>query len=521
MSLLTRSSMVRADFGVTITPVQPLNANATTDAGADGATAIAADGFGHWVAVWMSNDTLGGSVGSDNDILVARSLDNGDNWSFPVPLNSNATSDSGNDGYPSIATDGHGRWVVAWASTDTLGGTIGSDSDILAARSIDNGANWSAPIPLNVNAGSDSGDDLSPQIATDGLGHWVAVWWSNDSLGNTIGPDSDILVARSIDNGANWSAPIPLNTNAADDAGFDSYPSIASDGRGKWVVVWESANRANGSMGEDNDPWVSRSVDNGANWSIAAQLDTHADWDDRYDEAPKVATDGQGHWVAVWPSEEESGHESEIFVARSADNGANWSAPVPLNSNAETDTGANGSPSIAADQLGNWVVAWYSNDGVSADTDIIVARSVDNGANWSIVTPLNSNAATDSQSDIYPALATDGRGNWVTGWETNEDIGGTGADFDILTARFALPDCNGNGIGDPAETGALLTPDLNFNGIPDACELPFLVPPLVQPVGCGGGMCGVGAAAFAPLCIVGVSVLRRSLRRRCRENDDV
>ena len=32
-------------------------------------------------------------------------------------------------------------------------------------------------------------------MATDGAGNWVAVWQSNDSLGDTIGTDFDILYA--------------------------------------------------------------------------------------------------------------------------------------------------------------------------------------------------------------------------------------------------------------------------------------------------------------------------------------
>jgi hypothetical protein len=32
------------------------------------------------------------------------------------------------------------------------------------------------PVALNFNAVSDSGRDFAPQVTTDGLGNWVAVW---------------------------------------------------------------------------------------------------------------------------------------------------------------------------------------------------------------------------------------------------------------------------------------------------------------------------------------------------------
>ncbi|MCH7721501.1 MAG: exo-alpha-sialidase, partial [Planctomycetes bacterium] len=75
------------------------------------------------------------------------------------------------------------------------------------------------PAPLNTNAASDSGGDMQPQLTTDGQGNWVAVWDSYDDLGGTIGTDFDILVSRSTDNAATWTDPAPLNTNAASDSG--------------------------------------------------------------------------------------------------------------------------------------------------------------------------------------------------------------------------------------------------------------------------------------------------------------
>ncbi|NIP86081.1 MAG: hypothetical protein GTO03_11145, partial [Planctomycetales bacterium] len=92
-------------------------------------------------------------------------------------------------------------WVAVWKSAENLGGTIGTDWDILVARSTDNGATWTAPAALNTNADSDSGDDSEPQVATDGAGNWVVVWQSNDDLAGTSGPDYDILRAHSTDNG--------------------------------------------------------------------------------------------------------------------------------------------------------------------------------------------------------------------------------------------------------------------------------------------------------------------------------
>jgi hypothetical protein len=157
---------------------------------------VTTDGQGTWVAVWTSFASLGGRLGSDGDVLIARSTDAGISWTKPDPLNTNARSDDGRDDHPEVTTDGQGTWVAVWDSYDSLGGAIGgNDRDILMAESADAGATWSAPAPLNSIAGCDAGDDERPQLTTDGQGTWIAVWQSSDPLGDTIGSDSDILAS--------------------------------------------------------------------------------------------------------------------------------------------------------------------------------------------------------------------------------------------------------------------------------------------------------------------------------------
>jgi hypothetical protein len=156
---------------------------------------VTTDGAGNWLAVWRSNDSLGGTIGTDWDILVARSTNNGVTWTAPAALNTNAATDSGGDHSPQVTTDGLGRWVAVWESDDSLGGTIGTDFDILVARSTDNGVTWTAPAALNHNAATDSEDDWWPQVTTDGAGHWVAVWQLLGYPAGPLGEDADILYA--------------------------------------------------------------------------------------------------------------------------------------------------------------------------------------------------------------------------------------------------------------------------------------------------------------------------------------
>src|ERR1043166_8763881 len=144
-SVLLASAHAFGQFPVTISTAAALNGNAGSDPGIDLEPHVASDGQGHWVAVWASNENLGGVTGADFDIFVARSTDNGATWTPPAPLNTNATTDSQNDNNPQIATDGKGHWVAVWDSKNPLGG-MGTDSDIHFARSTDNGATWTNPV---------------------------------------------------------------------------------------------------------------------------------------------------------------------------------------------------------------------------------------------------------------------------------------------------------------------------------------------------------------------------------------
>jgi len=418
-----------------------LNTNAATDSGYDRDAQVATDGGGNWVAVWSSSEDLGG-IGTDSDILVARSTDNGATWTAPAALNSNAATDSGGDFQPQVATDSGGNWVAVWSSSEDLGG-IGTDSDILVARSTDNGATWTDPVALNTNAGSDSGDDFFSQVATDGGGNWVAVWSSLDSLGGTIGTDFDVLVARSTDNGATWTATAPLNSNAAGGGAPDLYGDVATDGGGNWVAVWHSRDNLGGTIGGGLDILVALSTDNGATWTAPAALNTNAATDSGDDGQPQVTTDGGGNWVTVWHSDDglggAIGTDWDILVARSINNGSTWTATAALNTNAASDSGTDRGPQVTTDGAGNWVAVWRSEEDlggtIGTDSDILVARSTDNGATWTAPAALNTNAATDSEGDHHAEVTTDGGGNWVAVWYSFENVGGTiGTDADILYA---------------------------------------------------------------------------------------
>lgn len=397
LSVLFAASDLRA-ASVTFGPPFALNTDAATDTKNDGEAQIATDGAGHWVAVWVANKY----------ILVARSSDDGATWTAPAPLNTNAATDTGD---LAIATDRSGNWLVLWSAHDFLG----NDPDIVVARSTDNGATWSAPAPVNTDAATDGNRfDERPWLATDRQGQWVAVWQAYRVSPNT---DYDIMVARSADAGVTWTAPAFLNNDFATDTRTDWQARITTDGAGHWVAVWRGDDYLRGPYGQDGDIYVARSSDSGATWSDPAPLNTDAATDPWTDAEPQVTTDGAGHWVAIWNA------TFGVKVARSTDAGLTWTDPLSI------DGASDFFPDLATDAAGTWLAVWHTVTQASY-YDISISSSTDNGATWTpagvISNPIGFNA--------QPHVATDGGGHWVVVWASDDPLGGSGIDRDILAA---------------------------------------------------------------------------------------
>jgi hypothetical protein len=215
----------------------PLNNNATTDKGFDSSPEVITS-VGAAVVVGGRFGIQG--IGTDRDILIARSDDMGATSTDPAPLNSNATSDENSDWTPRLASDGRRKWVAVWSSADSLGETKGVDRDILVSRSADNGDSWSTARALNRNAAVDSREDASPAIASDGTGSWLVIWHAWGGLNYRDGSDADIAIAYSVDDGQSWSEPVHINERPMSDGIDDLLPSLATDGVGHWVAAWQS-----------------------------------------------------------------------------------------------------------------------------------------------------------------------------------------------------------------------------------------------------------------------------------------
>ena len=111
---------------------------------------------------------------------------------------------------------------------------------------------------------SASGSDGSSSIEHDGAGAWFAVLVNSERNYGWIRPiDSDLYVARSVDDGATWETAKRLTP----DSGFVRYPVFAppdrhlspvfgADPTGRLVAVWQSQHVVDTEYGVQPFPTV-------------------------------------------------------------------------------------------------------------------------------------------------------------------------------------------------------------------------------------------------------------------------
>jgi hypothetical protein len=182
-------------------------------------------------SIYVAWDTTGGTQGksSTNTALqFSRSADGGRSFSAPIAISSQTGGPNGVIGADPFVGP-NGEVYVAWNDLQ--------NSRIAFNRSLDGGATFGTP--STVAADSLGYESLAPPEATRGALLYPACG-ADDSTGNyrgrlycswmdsTPSNGTDILVARSADRGASWSAPQRVNDDPA---------GVVRDQFNQWLAV--------------------------------------------------------------------------------------------------------------------------------------------------------------------------------------------------------------------------------------------------------------------------------------------
>lgn len=355
---------------------------------------VAMDTTGNFVVVWSSFDQDG-----DNWGIYGQRYDNTGNphgSEFQVH-----THTSNNQIRPSIAMNGSGNFVVVWWSL----GQDGDDYGIFGQR-ID-----VAGIPIGPEFRVNSqmtNIQRDASIAIDGSGNFTVVWAS-------LGQDGDgwgIHGQRYDDAGNPVDSEFQVNTYTTS---HQSAPSVAMNGSGNFVVVWQSF----GQDGDCSGVYGQRYDNTGNTMGPEFQVNTYTV---NFQSAPAVALAEPGNFVVVWQSFGQDGDSDGIYGQR-YDTTGNPSGTEFRISTFEFDIQR--SPSIAIHGSGSFVVVWQSKGQDDGSRLGVFGRQYDNTGS-----PLGSEFqvntyTTDNQWN--PSIAMDAAGNSVVVWQSiGQDGDGTG-----------------------------------------------------------------------------------------------
>ncbi len=256
-----------------------------------------------------------------------------------------------------------------------------------------------------VEVGSNVQDVDGDVIAAAGPQGQIYVAWQMQS---NITAECAIMFSRSLDGGMTFSTPLNVSNDPTECAQF---PQMFVDSTGMLNLAWTTLGRSsdnNGPLTNPNELYFARSTDQGATFSTPVPLVGINQFTGMGPDAsavgdPQIAVEANGAIAVVFDAATTT--DLIALFTRSTDGGATFGTPVTL------ATGGANSPTIAIDSCGGIDVAW------AGGSDVFFTRSTD-GATFAPATNL-SNA---QKSEFSPAIATNANGSAYVVWEDLSNI---------------------------------------------------------------------------------------------------
>ena len=214
-------------------------------------------------------------------------------------------------------------------------------------------------------------EDFGPSIAADGHGNWVAVWQTE--LPDAAGREVRYMRVhrRCHDMVGSLNAGALSRVSHGFERELPSCRAFATGGNGAWVTVWDAPDNI----------YAARSADSGNTWSAGVPPGGHDDPRRPWMHIIRASrTDGGQNWVAVWSASSPGTPFNNYYLqcSRSVDGGLTWSPSrnIEVLDNS-VDSALNYSAPVASDGAGTWYVA--AQVGGRGGW---CWRSADNGATW-------------------------------------------------------------------------------------------------------------------------------------------
>ena len=368
---------------------------------------VAADAAGLFVVVWHS---FGSFESSGNSIQGQRYAWNVRKLGGQFHVGTAAASPT-----PSVAMDQDGDFVVVWERSLVVGPGDASGLSIRGRRYASDGSAQGSEFQVNTYT---TNNQRRASAAMEPDGDFVVVWESRGSYGTDTQFDS-IQAQRYASDWSAQGAQFQVNSYTR---GSQTFPSVAADADGDFVVVWRNDGQSLTNYSIQGQRYDSGGFPQGGEF----QVETYTTGKQT---TPSVAMDAAGNFVVAWSSPGSSGTDTSgtsIQGQRYASNGSPQGGEFQVNSGT---LGNQQNASVAAAPNGDFVVAW---DGLDwGDFEIHGQRFASNGTMEGAEFQVNTYTTNEQDNPSAAALAD---GGLVIAWESNGSAG-TDTDSDSVQGR--------------------------------------------------------------------------------------
>jgi hypothetical protein len=312
---------------------------------------------------------------------------------------------------PAVAWESGGDFVIAWQKQSAAGGW-----DVFARQYGAGGTPLGNEFQVNTTSGA--GCRQFPAVAADAQGDFVAAWQSDQESGGSFG----IYGQRFGADGHLIGTEFHVNTTTA---GSQQAPAVAMAPDGRFLIAWQSDGQDGSSWGIYGQAYAAGGAPAGGEFAVN-QTTAGAQ------HSPAVAYVNSAvapdRFQIVWQSESQDGSgagAAGIFMRSFGGAGNPLSGEVAVNAPA---TGAHAHPRIAADPSGNFVVVWENTTG--AGSAVVLRRFISTGVALSGQLTVDPGAVGAQRN---PMVAADAIGDFVVAWDApSQDGSGTA----VLAQQF-------------------------------------------------------------------------------------
>jgi len=361
----------------------------TTTTGRQDSVSVASSGHGTFVVAWRS--ASGGR--SDQSVFGQRFNPQGQKTGGEFPASEETSFQQRN---PAVGMDGSGNFVLIWEGPgatlqfDIQGHRFGSAGSPVGSEFLVNTA--TAPSQIN------------PAVAADRTGRFVAVWQSGS---NQDGSSVGVFGQRFDAAGNKVGGEFPVNTYTT---GPQSKPAIGMDDAGNFVVVWQSSDQ------DGSDYGVFGQRFDAAGAKVGSEFAVNTYTTGRQGEA-SVEVGRRGDFVVVWENAQFGGGLIPgIFGQRFNSSAEKVGDELEISTNSSA---AQKAPSVARDRAGGFVVAWQNDVGDYPNPGIVAQRYDRAGVFNGPAFPVN---VFTTGAQTAPKVVDDGSGFAVV-WESENQDG--------------------------------------------------------------------------------------------------